>query len=246
MTKLRQNRRPLAVQLRDRLWANIQAGDFRPGGKLPSEHKLALRFGVSRTTVREALKILQEERVVLCRHGVGHFLLPEPSGVLSDDITHLKSVTELTLGLGITISARVVSLREGKAEEPIVTKLGLDPGSTIAVLERIRLARGEPIIYSIDMFPRRLVVGELRAEDLTGSLISVMEGSWGLRMEYSKAVLSAVMLDPEVAKRTGLPGNIPWILMEQTNYDPQDKPFLCSRDYHRGDKFQFHVLRRRR
>lgn len=246
METLREDRRPLAVRVRDRIWDGVQAGDLHPGEKLPSEQGLAAYYGVSRATVREALKILEEERVILCRHGVGRFLAPDPSSILNEEITRLKSVTEMAHGLGISANTRVLSLREEPADEPTRGHLGLEPGNTVVILERVRLAKGEPIIYSIDIFPRPLVVGELRAEELAGSLVAVMEGKWGLQMAYSKAIISAVNLEPGLSRRIAVPARIPWILMEQVCFDPQDRPFLCSKDYHRGDKIQFRVLRRRR
>jgi GntR family transcriptional regulator len=246
MDALREDRRPLAAQLRDRLWEEVQEGTLRPGQKLPSEQELVARFGVSRATVREALKTLEEERLVICRHGVGRFLAPDPSSVLSDEITRLKSVTELAASLGITASTRVLSMREEPAGDTVREHLGLEAGSTVVVLERVRLAHRQPIIYSVDIFPRRLVVGDLRREEMAASLLSVMEGKWGARLAYAKTTISAVILDPELSRRIGVAEGIPWILMEQLNYDPQDQPILYSKDYHRGDRFQFRVLRRRR
>ncbi len=246
MDVLREDRRPLAMQVRDRLWDAVHEGTYRTGERLPSEEELAGHFGVSRATVREALKILEEERVVVCRHGVGRFLAPDPSTILNEEITRLKSVTEMAQGLGITTSTRVLDLREEPASDVVRAQLELEPGSTVVILERVRLTHGKPIIYSIDVFPRRLVVGDLRREEFADSLVAVMEGKWGLRLAYSKALISSVLLDGQLCRRIGVQEGIPWTLMEQVNYDPQDHPFLCSKDYHRGDKIQFRVLRRRR
>jgi GntR family transcriptional regulator len=240
------DRRPLAAQLRDRIWALIQEEHYRTGEQLPSEQTLAARFGVSRATLREALKILEEERLILCRHGVGRFVASGPSGVLSDAITNLKSVTEMARDLAIPVSTQVVSLREELPDSVVRTRLSLEAGLAVVVLERVRLAQGQPVIYSIDTFPRNIVVGELRAEEFAGSLLSVMEGRWNTTLAYSKAVISAVLMDAGLSQRIGVPDCMPWILLEQINYDAQDHPVLYSRDYHRGDKFQFHVLRRRR
>jgi GntR family transcriptional regulator len=246
MDILREDRRPLAMRLRDRMWSMLQEECYRTGDKLPSEGDLAARFRVSRATVREALKILEEERVILCRHGVGRFLAPDPSSVLSEDITRLKSVTEISRGLGIPITTQVLSLYEEPARDIVRARLSLEPDSTVIVLERIRLAHGEAIIYSVDIFPTKLVTGELHPKEFAGSLLSVMEEKWDTRLAYSKTVLSAVVLDSELGRRVGVADGVPWILMEQVNYDAQDRPILYSTDYHRGDKFQFRVLRRRR
>jgi len=246
MDILREDRRPLAMRLRDLMWNMLQEECYRTGDKLPSEDDLAARFRVSRATVREALKILEEERVILCRHGVGRFLAPDPSSVLSEDITRLRSVTEMSRGLGIPITTQVLSLHEEPAKDVVRARLSLEPGSTVIVLERIRLAHGEAIIYSVDVFPTNLVTGELNPEKFAGSLLSVMEEKWNTRLAYSKTVLSAVVLDSELGRRVGVVDGVPWILMEQVNYDAQDRPILYSTDYHRGDKIQFRVLRRRR
>lgn len=240
------DRRPLAAQLRDRIWDTLQEEQYRSGDRLPSEQKLAARFGVSRATIREALKALEEERLILCRHGVGRFVAPHSSGVLSEAITNLQSVTEMAQDLNIPITTQVLSLREELPENYVRTRLDLAPGVAAVVLERTRLAHNEPVIYSIDIFPRTLVVGELKPDDFAGSLLSVLEGRWGRGLAYSRAVVSAVSLDAEASLRIGVRERVPWILLEQVNYDSHDRPVLYSKDYHRGDRFHFHVLRRRR
>jgi GntR family transcriptional regulator len=240
------DRRPLAAQVRDRIWDTIQGGHFRTGDQLPSEQELVARFGVSRSTVREALKLLEEERLVFCRHGVGRFVAPGPSGVLSEGIERLQSVTEMADGLGIDVSTTVLALEEGLPDAAVRRHLDLDPGMAVVTLERARLAQEEPIIYSVDVFSRGLVVGDLNPEDFAGSLLAVMEGRWNAWLAYSKAVISAVTLDEDLSQRIGVPDCVPWILLEQVNYDGQDRAVLYSKDYHRGDRFQFRVLRRRR
>lgn len=240
------DRRPLAVQVRDRIWDAIQEGHYRTGDQLPSEQKLVSRFGVSRPTVREALKLLEEERLVFCRHGVGRFVAPGPTGVLSEGIDRLQSVTEMADGLGIDVSTQVLALREELPDPAVRRHLDLEPGMAVVTLERVRLAQEEPIIYSIDVFARSLVAGDLDPDAFAGSLLATMEGQWNAWLAYSKAVISAVTLDEALSQRIGVPDCVPWILLEQVNYDAQDQPVLYSQDYHRGDKFQFHVLRRRR
>jgi GntR family transcriptional regulator len=240
------DRRSLATQVRDQIWDMVQEGYYRPGDQLPSEHDLVSRFGVSRSTVREALKILEEEHLLLCRHGVGRFVAPGATGVLTEGITSLQSVTEMAADLDISLSTVVLDVRETVPDEFVRARLELGPGASVVWLERVRLAEGDPAIYSIDIFPRALVVGALDPATFEGSLLAAMENGWSTTLAYSKAVISAVTLDAQLSQRVGVSEATPWILLEQTNYDPQDRPVLFSKDYHRGDRFQFHVLRRRR
>ncbi|NLE45278.1 MAG: GntR family transcriptional regulator [Chloroflexi bacterium] len=240
------DRRPLALQLRDSIWDTIQSQQLRSGDRLPSEQELVKRFQVSRSTVREALKILEEQRLILCRHGVGRFVAPGPSGVLSEGITRLQSVTEMAAGLAIPLSTRVLSLEERLSDGSISARLGLDVGVSLVVLERVWLADGVPVIYSLDTLPRSLVLGQAAAGDFSGSLLATMESSWNAQIMYARTVIRAVHLAPSVSERIGVPDGIPWILLEQVNYGADDRPVLYSKDYHRGDRFYFHVLRSRR
>jgi len=239
-------RRPLPAQLRDQIWQTVQQGHYRPGDRLPSEQELTAQFGVSRATVREALKIMEDEHLILCRHGVGRYVAPAIAGIYSDAINNLKSVTELAADLAISLSTRVLSLREELPDELVQSRLSLQPGAAVVILERMRLAQDEPVIYSVDHFARAIVVGALSPQVFEGSLLALMENSWNVRLAYSRAVISAVNLGAQLSERIEVPDCVPWILMEQVNYDAHDRPVLYSRDYHRGDKFQFHALRRRR
>jgi GntR family transcriptional regulator len=239
-------RRPLTIQLRDQILNMVRQGELRAGDRLPSEFELASQFQVSRATVREALKILDQDRVIVCRHGVGRFVAHGAPAVFTDAITNWKSVTEMADDLNITVTTRVISCREEIPNDEVRAKLNLQPGQAAVVLERVRYAEGEPVIYSADIFPRHIVTGALVPEAFNGSLCAIMEGEWGVRLVYSRTTLRAALLAPELCRRIGVPDCVAWLSMEQTNYDVQDRPLLYSKDYHRGDKFEFQVLRERR
>ncbi len=224
----------------------VREGQLQSGDKLPSELELASQFQVSRATVREALKILDQEHVIFCRHGVGRFVAPGTTGVFTDAISNLKSVTEMAQDLNITISTQVIAFREEIPNDDVREKLDLQPGMAVVVLERVRYAEGEPVIYSIDIFPRHIVIGSIRQEDFSGSLCAIMEQEWNVRLAYSRTILSAALLNPELCQRIHVPDCVAWLSMEQTNYDAQDRPVLYSKDFHRGDKFEFQVVRQRR
>jgi GntR family transcriptional regulator len=244
--RLRIERRSLALQLRDRIRSMMKEKYFRAGDQLPSEESLVDIFAVSRSTVRESLKLLEEEKVIIVRHGLGRFVAVDPTSIMTEDITHLESVTEMAAALGIMIETEVVSLRSELADGVIQARLKLQPGESVYILERARKTNGEIVIFSIDIFPAREVPGEINQDMFKGSLLELMEGAWGKRLAYSRAVISAEQLDIELCAKMPNCSGSTWILMEQVNYDEADFPVLYSKDYHRSDKFHFHVLRRRK
>lgn len=246
MTEILKDKRSLVIQLRDRLRQLMREKFYRVGDQIPSEEALVQMFRVSRATVREALKLLEEEKVITVRHGLGRFVALDPNSQISEDVTRLESVTEMSQNMGFTLETEVLSFYNEIASDKVAAHLNLTAGERVYVLKRVRKAGGEIIIFSIDIFPKSLTPKEPCPEDFKGSLVALMENAWGERLSYARTTLSATMLDEEVGQHPDLDRNVPWILMEQINFDAYDQPILYSRDFHRSDKFQFHVLRRRR
>ena len=151
------SREPLFLQVRDRILEMIQRQDYNVGDQIPSEKQLTGEFGVSRATVREALKVLEEERILICRHGVGRFVAPGTSDVLREGITSLRSVTDMAKELSIPLTTKVLSVSEELPEDAVREHLNLPPGVTVVALERVRMAYDQPVIYLIDIFPRSLM-----------------------------------------------------------------------------------------
>jgi GntR family transcriptional regulator len=246
MNEILKDKRSLAIQLRDRLRQLMREKFYRVGDQIPSEEALVQMFGVSRATVREALKLLEEEKVITVRHGLGRFVAFDPNSQISEDVTRLESVTEMARDLGLALETEVISFQREKASEKVAAHLDLPSGNEVYILKRTRKTAGDVIIFSIDIFPQSLVPEEPDPHDFLDSLVALMENTWGARLAYSRATISATLLDSELADLPDLVRDVPWILMEQINFDPHDRPVLYSRDFHRGDKFRFHVLRRRR
>ncbi len=236
------DRRPLGIQVYNAIRAQIANGDFPTGGRLPSESALAETYGVSRVTVREALRLLQQDLLIRSVHGRGHFVLPSAS-LVETQVTELESVTELMSGRGYAVETRVVSMGELPAGE-YAAPLQVDSGEPVIRLERVRSTDGTPMIYSVDLFPARYAEGAEDALRDGGSLLETF-AAHDVDIAYCNAAISAASL-PRAAQRAAEFPKIPFVLMEQTNFTRDHAPALYSLDYHRGDKFKFSVVRTRR
>jgi GntR family transcriptional regulator len=246
MSEWRIERRPPAVQVRDMLTKMLIEKHFLPGDRLPSETALADRFGVSRSALREALKLMEEERVILCQHGVGRFMAPQVAGIYSEDITHLKSVSELSISLRTTLTCKVLSAVEIEADEATAGYLDLPVGAPLVALERVWHDKDCPIIYSLDYFTRTFVAGPLTIERFQKSLLALIENENHLHVNYAKTAIKAVQMDQALLTRLGMENTCPWIFLEQLNFDIYNHPLLFSRDYYNTEKFEFRVLRKRK
>jgi GntR family transcriptional regulator len=238
ITPLR-DRRPLSLRVYLELRGRIAQGEYPPGSRLPSESDLARAFAVSRVTVREALRLLQRDGLVKAQHGRGNFVLAR--GLIREPVTELRSVTELLSSLGYEVESEVlatVTERAGRRS----SALGIDPEERVTRIERLRSSRGMVLIYSIDVHPTRLLEGvHLDHKD---SLFAALAAA-GVELTRAQATIRAAKLPRGVARRSGLPPSLPCLLLEQVHFDREDTPLLWSLDYHRGDVFEFHVLRQR-
>jgi GntR family transcriptional regulator len=236
------DRRPLPLQVRDEVLALITREGLRPGDRLPAEGAIAERFEVGRTTAREALKLLEQDGIVDVRHGSGRFV--SHVATLARPITRLESVTEMMRAHGYSVRNRVVSVRERAPAGDEAAALDLPADGTVVELERVRLHEAEPLIYSVDVFPRSLVEVPLEAIDWSGSLLDLLEAR-GARVGSALAQLQAVRLPAAGQRAIGRRARDPWVLLVHRNLDQAGRVVILSHDYYRGDRFTFNVLRRR-
>ncbi len=75
---IKTDQRPLYAQVIDRIKQDIENQVYQEGEKLPSEFELSKQLGISRATLREAFRLLEEDGVVIRRHGVGTFVHTKP------------------------------------------------------------------------------------------------------------------------------------------------------------------------
>lgn len=231
-------------QLRSSILQLLRDEQYTGGSRIPSEQELASQFEASRATVREALKGLVQTGILDCRHGKGYFLR-SAEAVIHKPVTQLQSVTELMAELGYTVENRVLRIQEETPSPQVRRELRLDATQTVLRLERVRCSRGEPFIYSVDIFPRALVPGLWQEQNWFGSLFSLFDEQWHIHVTSSGATMRAVSLPPELCAEIGVAPHMPWLCMEQVNTTKSGQPVLFSQDYHRGDIFEFYVARRR-
>src|SRR6266536_2985355 len=150
----RRDRRPLSVQVRDRLENAIRDGALPPGAQLPGEHELAERLSIGRSTLREALRLLEQDGVIDVRHGRGRFVSALATLRAERPVTEFESVTEMLAGLGYQVRNRLLRVEETIAAAEQARALNLRQRSPVILLERVRLRDDEPLIYSLNFIDR--------------------------------------------------------------------------------------------
>ena len=225
--RVKPGRGPAHAQIERSLADGIRAGRFAPGDRLPPERDLAVRAGVSRMTLRQALDSLERRGLVERRVGRdGGTFVAEPKLELAG----LSALSDQLRGLGLEAGARVVSAEE-RGSTPAEAALGV----RVYELVRVRLANGEPVALERTVLSAAAYPGLLR-ERVDGSLYEL------IRARYDDVpVRSVERLEPALASEADAraleiaPGD-PVMSVERTAYARSGRVVEISRDVFRGDR----------
>ncbi|TAM67751.1 MAG: GntR family transcriptional regulator [Microbacteriaceae bacterium] len=215
-----------------------------PGDRLPTEPWLAEKFGVARSTVREALKQLEQEGLVDAVQGRGRFLSGIGSLAIERPITRYEGIADMLGNLGYRVSTMVLSADEIEMSAEEANALDTEEGHPAIRLRRIRFGDDQPLVYSTDVILREALPGPITHRDWSAPVTAALAAQ-GHEITSSAAHISAVDLPPDVEKRHNLGGLGPWLLVTETCITRSGTRVLAANDYHRGDVIGFNVLRRR-
>lgn len=235
-------RRSTVEQVRGEIETMIKESGLKPGDRLPSESELAIRFGVSRSSIREALKHLEEAGSVSAIHGRGRFLSPVGGLSVERPITRFESITQMLEAQGHAVARAVLDVHIGEAEEHEASALGVESGADVIRLIRLFYGDEQPIVLSCATVRRELLPGPVEYRDWSGSLTTLLNVH-GHRLVSSAARIRAVDLPSEYEARFSLTGLGPWLLIEETCLSSSGERILYSADYHRGSFAAFSMVR---
>jgi GntR family transcriptional regulator len=224
----------VAAELREQL----RRGDHPPGGKLPSEPDLAARLGVSRPTLREALRLLEDQGLIVRRHGSGTYVanrLP-----LANSLHENFGVERLIRATGAEPAVREARWAELPADEELAGALEVPLGSPVSVLERVRVSDGVPVVHSHDHLPPDAVTGD--GPPLAGSLYDYLAAA-GRPVAFGEALLEPGVADGPTAAALGVDVGSPLLTIRQTDFDTDGAPVLYSVERHLASAFEFRVHR---
>ncbi|MGF1426416.1 GntR family transcriptional regulator [Kitasatospora sp. LaBMicrA B282] len=253
---------PRYLRIAWRLQERIDAGEFPPGARLPSEPELCAEFEVNRLTIRQAVAELERAAAVEIRRGVGTFVRRPPIR-LSVAVDPRRQ----QLDLGSVQHARPV----GSTDHPGERIVAVQPGDTglwgreaaqHLGREAAELTRIETLIpvgatdaavssywLPTGLLPNELLAGELPAAGTAatgeaGNLLVAFTRATGIRLEYDWRAFSAVAADLVDAELLGVPVGAPLLVREGVSGRADGEPVLYVRRRIKGDAMRF-VLRYR-
>lgn len=246
MEMIKRVKQPLLYLLvKEEIYRFITDKKLEKGDMLPSESDLCTKLGVSRGTLREAMRALEEEDVVIRKQGIGTFVT-QSNYPIHSTLDLNEGVSEMIKGKGMVPGSLDTSIEEIPADKKIAKRLGAEPGETLFVIKRIRTANGAPVAYTED-FLRKVLIPESHAAYLNEeSLYGMLEQRLGFELGTSMLRLKPVKADKALAESLGIKQGDLLMCLQQTDMDSNRNPILYSEEYFVSERFEFLVMRKRR
>ena len=221
----------------------IKQGKFTAGSQLPSEMELLQMLGVSRTTLREALRVLEEQRLIRKKRGLGTFVMER---AIVKDLSRNFGITEMISQAGYTAGMRDVQIKFDHASKSLAEKMEIPENSALVVIERVRTADQIPVVWTRDIMPQDYLGGWTPTLSILNqnSLYECLERYANIRIVSGTASFNAVQAGREIAEKLEIQRNTLLLLIDQMDSDQNQRSVLYSTEYHLTDKFNFIIHRK--
>jgi len=244
MRELKTDRRPLHIQARQHLLKLIEEGTYKPGEQLPSESSLAAQLGISRPTLREALFNLEQEGVIVRKHGVGTFVAPTYREKLASGLERLDSILAMADRQGVSTRVLQLNVEQVPANDQVAEKLNLAPAAPLTCVRRTIAIDDRLVAYLVDFAPETVLPAEAVDASFSGSVLDLLVRRNSIRIREAVAEITAINANALLAEHLEVEPGEALLLLSETLFTEDLVPVEFSRNYFLPDSFDFHILRR--
>lgn len=227
------------LELADELRAAVLRGDFSAKQSFPTESVLCKQYGVSRFTVREALRKLTQEGLIKRRRGSGT-VVKSPSargGTLHQPLSNVGEILQYAKGTTISFE----QLESEEVDLDIAEKTDMRPSGKWFVFRGVRTAEGRtrPIALTLAWIHPDLADAVAKFENGSPTLFGQIERHADRSVNRVTQDIQAVKATKETADVLGIKEDDPVLLILRCYFDRDDQLFEISASYHPGERFTY-------
>jgi GntR family transcriptional regulator len=226
---------PKYLQVREVLKRRMHR-EYELGDRIPTEEELGREFGVSRETVREALRGLEQEGLIQRHRAKGTFLIRRPGQPVDDRLT---GMVEDYSSLHLDTHAKVLKVERIRTPTEMAQMPGA--GDQIFHISRLRFFEGKPLVLH-DAFLSLRTGEQVAALDLAHSSITEMvEEKLHARTTEERQQIDALVADTEMAQLLEIPIGAPVLSISRLFKVNDGDEFMLFRSYYRADRYRYTV-----
>jgi GntR family transcriptional regulator len=212
------------------------------GQRLTSEPELAKQMGVSRATLREAMRTFETQGMIRRRQGSGTYVVGKVP-VIDAGLEVLESLETMARRMNLEVNVSDLHIELVEADEEIANGLGVPEGTRLTRVRRVMRADGRPAAYLIDTLSAEILNPADLTDEFKGSVLDFLIGR-GDGLSMSRAAISATNAPADVAKALEIQRDDVLLLFVSRLYDANNRVVDYSVSYFIPGYFHFHVNRR--
>ena len=214
-----------------------------PGEKLPPEPELARQMGVSRSTLREAMRTFEAQGLLMRRQGAGTFVIGKVE-VFDTGLEVLESLETIADRMGLEVSMGKLEIEALSADVELADALGVQFGTKLLSVTRVINAKGIPIAYLRDILPRDMLSQQDLDERFTGSVLNLLIKRSDLQLEQSRTEIRAVAARSKEARALQIQQGDVLLMFEANLVTRKGNVVDHSYSYFLPGHFRLHVNRK--
>ena len=214
-----------------------------PGDRLPAEPELARQMGVSRATLREAMRSFEGQGLIRRRQGVGTFVVGQ-TNVMETGLEVLESIESIASRMGMEVSMGDLSIEEALADRKQAEALNVAEGTQLVKVSRTILTEGRPVAYLVDILPEDILSPQELRQGFTGSVLDLLLRRGSLQLSRSVADIGAEAASGEVARALEIQRGDVLLLFTARLFTIDDRPIDYSMSHFLPGYFRFQVVRK--
>lgn len=239
---IRSAKQPLYDQLVDMLSEKIE-NEHNAGDMLPSERELSERYGLSRTTVRLALRELERLGLVVRQHGRGTFVSDRSNKTAN--LTQAYSFTDQMREMGRDPLTTILEFSEVEADKHLSEHMNVRLGERLYKLKRLRSADGMPMMVERSYLPMRKFLSLKRPMLEQKPLYDIIEKDYREKISVAEEEFFASIARPADAHLLNISEGSPVLDLVRTTYNVSNEIVEYTLSVARADQFKYKISHRR-
>jgi len=212
------------------------------GARLPSEPDLARQLGVSRATLREAMRSFEGQGLIRRRQGVGTFVVG-PGHIIASGLEVLESIENLAQQIGLEVAMGDLQVTQIQADDEHAEILNVAPGSLLVQVSRVIHADKRPVAYLVDVLPDDILMPSDLQTGFTGSVLDLLLRRGSPLLLNSRTEIRAVAAASDIARALEIQRGDVLLMFVAYLYTSEGRVVDYSFSYFLPGYFRFHVIR---
>lgn len=229
---------PLYLQIKEHLLSRIESAVWGEGEMIPTEGELCEYYGVSKITVKEAVKLLVKDGKLYRIPGKGTFVT-KPK--LEQKLNRFFSFTRWAKQNDLDVASRLLKVKSYPCNLHIANHLGIEEDDPVTQIERLRLANNEPLVLEFIWVPAKLCA-DLHLKDLANiSLNDILWKDYGISLHRAVESIEPKAAEEYDAKLLGIKEQSLLLHVEHTAFDTKNRIVYFVSSIYRGDRVKFSI-----